>query len=264
MTYRGVILDVDGTVVRGDEPIPRAGDGLDAIDAAGLERVFVSNNPTKRPAAYVERFARAGFEMAASEVITAGTVTARYLSEERPDDDLFVVGESGLVDILTDAGLSVVEAGDSPDTLVASVDEEFDYDSLCEALWTLSDDGVAFIGTDPDTVIPAAERDVPGSGAIINAIAGVAERDPDVVLGKPSDTARDMALEHLGVPAESVLVVGDRLDTDIALGERAGMTTALVKTGVTDEETLAASSITPDYVLDSLGDVSKVLTEQTV
>lgn len=261
MNYRGVVLDVDGTVVRGDEPIPGAAAGLDAIDAAGVDRVFVSNNPTKRPAAYVDRFARAGFEVAASEVITAGTVTTRYLREERPDDDLFVVGESGLVEILTEAGLSVVGVDDDPDALVASVDEAFDYRTLCEALWTLSDDDVAFVGTDPDVVIPAVGRDVPGSGAIINAIAGVAERDPEVVLGKPSDTAREMVLEQLGVPPESILVVGDRLDTDIALGERAGMTTALVKTGVTDDETLAASSITPDHVLDSLGDVGRLLSD---
>lgn len=261
MTYRGVVLDVDGTVVRGDEPIPGAGAGLDAIEAAGLDRVFVSNNPAKRPEAYVERFAEAGFEVSASEVITAGMVTARYLREERPVDDLFVVGESGLVDILTDAGLAVVDAEESPDCLVASMDREFDYDTLCECLWTLSSDGVGFVGTDPDIVIPAVERDVPGSGAIINAVAGVAEREPDAVLGKPSDTAREMVLEHLGVPADSVLVVGDRLDTDIALGERAGMTTALVRTGVTDDARLAASSVTPDYVLDSLGDVERVLAD---
>ncbi|SFR43332.1 HAD-IIA family hydrolase [Halogeometricum limi] len=259
MNYRGVVLDVDGTVVRGNEPIPGAGAGIDALAAAGLERVFVSNNPTKPPEAYVERLGRAGFDVSASEVVTAGTVTVRYLTEEHPDDDLFVVGEPGLVELLADAGLSVVDADEDPDTLVASIDREFDYDTLCQALWTLSDERVGFVGTDPDIVIPAAGHDVPGSGAVINAIAGVAERDPDVVLGKPSDTAREMALEHLGVPPESVLVVGDRLDTDIALGERAGMTTVLVKTGVTDERTLAESSHAPDYVLDSLGDIERVL-----
>lgn len=259
MNLRGVVLDVDGTVMRGDEPIPGARDGLDALAAAGIKRVFVSNNPTKPPEAYVDRFAGVGVGVSPEEVITAGSVTARYLREERPDDDLFVVGESGLVDILTDAGLSVVGADDSPDALVASVDHEFDYDAMCEALWTLSDESVGFVGTDPDVVIPAVGRDVPGSGAVINAIAGVAEREPDAVLGKPSETAREMVLERLGVPAASVLVVGDRLNTDIALGERAGMTTVLVKTGVTDDATLAESSVTPDYVLDSLGEIGGLL-----
>jgi 4-nitrophenyl phosphatase len=263
MHYRGVILDVDGTVVRGDEPIPGAVDGVRAIERAGLRRVFVSNNPTKPPAAYEARLGRAGFDVDEEEVITAGTVTARYLRTERPDDDLFVVGEEGLIEILTDAGLSVVGPGEDADALVASIDKSFDYETLCEAMWTLEDDSVGFVGTDPDITIPAAERDVPGSGAVINAVAGVAERDPDVVLGKPSETAREMALERLGVPAESVIVVGDRLDTDVALGERAGMTTVLVRTGITDESRLARSPITPDYVVDSLGDIDRVLDAAT-
>ncbi|MFC6825840.1 HAD-IIA family hydrolase [Halopelagius fulvigenes] len=259
MNYRGAILDVDGTVVRGDEPIPGAGDGLAAVESAGLGRVFVSNNPAKQPSAYEERFARAGFEVSAEEVVTAGTVTARYFAEERPDAAVYVVGEPGLVEILDDAGVSVVGDAADADVYLASIDRSFDYDTLCEALDVLADDGVAFVGTDPDMVIPAAERDVPGSGAVINAVAGVTEREPDAVLGKPSETARTMALERLGTDPGETLVVGDRLDTDIALGERFGMTTVLVRTGVTDEETLSRSSVEPDYVLDSLGDIGDVL-----
>ncbi|SFG09946.1 4-nitrophenyl phosphatase [Halopelagius inordinatus] len=259
MNYRGAILDVDGTVVRGDEPIAGAGDGLSAIESAGLGRVFVSNNPTKRPTAYEERFARAGFEVDETEVVTAGTVTARYFAEERPDAAVYVVGEGGLVEILDEAGVSVVEDADDADVYLVSIDRSFDYDTLCDALDILADDGVAFVGTDPDMVIPGAERDVPGSGAVINAVAGVSEREPDAVLGKPSETARTMALERLGTDPEETVVVGDRLDTDIALGERFGMTTVLVRTGITDEETLSRSSIEPDYVLDSLGDIGRVL-----
>jgi 4-nitrophenyl phosphatase len=259
MRYRGVILDVDGTVVRGDEPIRGAADGLRALDEAGLRRVFVSNNPAKPPAAYEARFARAGFEVSADEVVTAGTVAARYFREGRPDAEVYVVGEPGLVEMLTDAGVSVVDDPDDATVYLASVDRSFDYETLCEALSVLDDDSVAFVGTDPDVVIPAAERDVPGSGAIINAVAGVAEREPDAVLGKPSETAREMALERLGTAPEETLVVGDRLDTDVALGDRFGMTTVLVRSGVTDEEALARAPIEPDHVLDSLGDVGRVL-----
>lgn len=259
MNYRGAILDVDGTVVRGDEPITGAGDGLRAIESAGLGRVFVSNNPAKRPAAYEERFARAGFEVDEAEVVTAGTVTARYLAEERPDAAVYVVGEDGLAEILDEAGVSVVGDADDASVYLASIDRSFDYGTLCEALDVLADDGVAFVGTDPDMVIPGADRDVPGSGAVINAVAGVTEREPDAVLGKPSETARTMALERLGTDPEETVVVGDRLDTDIALGERFGMTTVLVRTGITDEETLSRSSIEPDYVIDSLGDIGRVL-----
>jgi 4-nitrophenyl phosphatase len=274
VTIRGAILDVDGTVLRGDEPIPDADAGLTALADAGVDRLFCSNNPTKEPAAYAERFAGAGFAVEPGEVLTSGAVTVSYLAEHRPDDAVFLGGAAGLRRQLSDAGLRLVDEPDDAETVVVSVDRGFDYDRLTDALWALSrgrspgdasgDAGdVTFVGTDPDVTIPGADRPVPGSGAIVRAVAAVAERDPDVVLGKPSDYAREMALDRLGVPAEECLVVGDRLDTDVALGARAGMTTALVLTGIVREDRLeaelAAAEAEPDYVLDSLGEVGRVL-----
>jgi 4-nitrophenyl phosphatase len=259
MSYRGVVLDVDGTVVRGDDPIPGAADGLDRLAAAGLRRLFVSNNPTKRPPAYADRLRRAGFDVSPDEIVTAGTITTTYLADNHADDALFVVGERALVDQLTDAGLTVVDAEDRADAVVVSIDRSFDYDRLAAALRVCDDEAVPIVGTDPDMVIPAAEGDLPGSGAIINAVAGVVGRDPDVVLGKPSEPALRTVRDRLGVPPADCLVVGDRLDTDVALGDRAGMTTVLVRTGVTDDADVAASDVTPDYVLDSLADVGSVL-----
>ncbi|SEO77557.1 4-nitrophenyl phosphatase [Halogranum amylolyticum] len=258
MTYRGVVLDVDGTVVRGDTPIPGAREALDALDDAGLRRLFLSNNPTKAPAAYVERLDRAGLDVDADEVMTSGTVTVSYLREHHADDALFLVAESGFHEQVVDAGLNVVADPDAAEAVVVSIDREFSYDRLTAALYAL-DDGVPFVGTDPDVTIPTDEGLVPGSGAIIRAVAGVAERDPDRVLGKPDAYARSLALDYLGIPAEHCLVVGDRLNTDIALGARAGMTTVLVRTGVTDERTLNDSDVQPDYVLDSVADIGTVL-----
>jgi 4-nitrophenyl phosphatase len=258
MTYRGVVLDVDGTVVRGDTPIPGALDALETFDDAGLRRLFLSNNPTKAPPAYVDRFERAGFAVDADEVMTSGTVTVRYLREQHADDALFLVAESGFHEQVADADLTVVEDPDDAEAVVVSIDRSFTYDRLTAALHALDGD-VPFIGTDPDVTIPTDAGLIPGSGAIIRAVAGVVERDPDRVLGKPDEYAQRLALDYLGVPAEECLVVGDRLNTDIALGERAGMTTVLVRTGVTDEQTLNASDVRPDYVLDSIADIGQVL-----
>ena len=258
MAYRGVILDVDGTVVRGDEPIPGAAAGLDDLRAAGVRRLFVSNNPSKPPGAYAERLGRAGFEVDPDEIVTAGTMTVDYLAAEHPDADLYVVGEQGLLELLEAADLSVVD-GDRAEVAVVSLDRGFDYDTLAEAGEVLADRSVRFVGTDPDMLIPVVDRDVPGSGAIVNAVAGVAGRDPDVMLGKPSDVAQRTVLDRLGLDPADCLLVGDRLDTDIELGRRAGMTTALVLTGVTDEADLEAADVDPDFVLDSLGDVGRLL-----
>ena len=273
MSVRGVIFDVDGTLVRGDTPLPGAAAGLAAVDDAGLRRLFVSNNPTKPPGAYEERLGRAGFDVDAAEVITAGSVSARYLATHHADDRIAVVGESGFVDLLRDVGLSVVTVGaepdeestlsrdqnPAPDVLVASIDREFHYRTLCRCLQLLDDADVTFLGTDPDVVIPAPAGDVPGSGAMIDAIANVVGRDPAAILGKPSRITRDTALDRLGLAPEEVLVVGDRLDTDVALAEGSGMRTALVRTGVTDDADLEASPIRPDHVLDSLSSLGAIL-----
>ena len=258
MDFSGAVIDVDGTVVRGDDPIPGAPAGYRRLREAGIEPLFVSNNPTKAPPAYVDRLGAAGYDADADRVITAGTVTTRYLSTHHGDDDQLCPGQPGLFEQFADAGLSTTDDVEAADALVASIDRDFDYDDLCTALWAL-DRGIPFVGTDPDIVIPASERDVPGSGAVIRAVAAVAEREPDVVLGKPSEPAVEMIRERLSCSPEECLVVGDRLNTDVALGARAGMTTVLVLSGVTDEATLAASDVTPDHVLDDLGQIDRVI-----
>lgn len=254
-----MIVDVDGTVVRGSEPIEGANAGLETIDRAGLSRLFVSNNPTKPPSAYVDRLGSAGITVREGDVLTAGVVTVEYLREHYPDDRLFVIGEPGVITLLRDAGFSVTSDPSSAEVLVASVDYDFDYDDMRTALQILSEPSVAFVGTDPDVVIPAADGDVPGTGAILHAIEGVTGREPDAIAGKPSEFAASMAFDRLGVDPSECLVVGDRLDTDVRLGSRTGATTALVRTGVTDRKELSESSIEPDFVLDSIADIDRIL-----
>ena len=257
--YRGAVLDLDGTVYRGREPIPGAPAAIDRLRERGLSLLFLSNNPTKSQEAYVERLARMGIEVEASEVLSAGTVTTRYLAEHHAEDSLFVVGSSGLLEQFEEADLTVTEDPEAADALVASYDHEFHYDDMTDAYRAVGDGG-AFVGSDPDVLIPAENGGmVPGSGAVVNACAGVLERDPDHVLGKPSPETVEMAREAMGVPLEECLVVGDRLNTDLAFGERAGMTTVLVRTGVTDDRVLGESDVEPDFVIDSLADVDAVI-----
>ena len=254
---RGVVLDVDGTVVRGNDPIPGAPAAVRELRAAGRDLCFCSNNPTKGPPAYVDRLGAAGIDAAADEVVTAADSTVAYLREHHPDDDLFVLGEDGLIDRLLADGLSTADDPEAADAGVVSIDRSFDYDDLTRALWALSD-GTPYVGTDPDRVIPAPDAFVPGSGAVIDAVRGVLDRDPEAVLGKPSATARELVLDRIGHPSEECLVVGDRLDTDVALGADAGMTTAVVLTGVTDRDDVVDSPYDPDYVLADLDELDRV------
>lgn len=258
MSYEGIVLDVDGTVVRESTPITGAAAGLAAVDDAGLRRVFCSNNPIERPAAYEERFDAAGFAVDESEVFTAGTITTDYLTTSHATDEVLLIGEDGLREQLVDAGLSLTTDPEVADVVVASLSLEFGYETLCEAIIALDED-TAFVGTDPDTVIPQDGPNRPGSGAIIHAMEGVVDRSVDVICGKPSAYARETVVEYLDVPAENCLVVGDRLNTDIRLGTDAGMTTVLVTTGIADRSTVTASATTPDYVIDSLAELEAVI-----
>lgn len=256
--FEGAVLDLDGTIYRGEKALPGAAEAITRLRNAGIRTLFFSNNPTKSKPAYAERLGAFGIEVDPNEVCSAGTVTTQYLEREHADETVFLIGAEGLERQFEAAGIELVADATTADILVVSWTRDFGYGDLL-AGYRAIESGATFYGTDPDRLIPAADGMVPGSGAIINAVAGTIEQKPTKILGKPSGEAQKAALDALGVPPERCLVVGDRLDTDIALGERAGMTTVLVKTGVTTEEHLAESDVEPDHVIDSFSDIDQVL-----
>ncbi|MFW5895928.1 MAG: HAD-IIA family hydrolase [archaeon] len=257
----GVVLDLDGTLVRGDRLVPGALDGWRRLESAGVEVLLFSNNPTRRPAEHVERLRALGIDVGVEDVLTSAIVSAHFLADERPDDPIFVVGSPVLRETLRDRDLTVTADPDAARVVLGSFDREFHYDRLAESLWAL-EDADAFLGTDPDRTVPTDDRPIPGSGAIVTAMAGVAERDPDAILGKPSAIARRAALDRLGTDPVRTLVVGDRLNTDVELAGE-DMKSALVLTGIDGREDLADADHRPTHVLDSLADVGDALDDAT-
>ncbi|WP_227130890.1 HAD-IIA family hydrolase [Halorubellus salinus] len=257
--FDGVVFDVDGTLVRGREPIPGAAETVCAVRESGAGVAFVTNNPTRTPESYVGKLRGAGIDATADEVVTSGTSTVAFLEREHPGDAAFVVGEQGLESQLANAALDVVDDPTAADGVVASIDREFTYDALADAL-TAFESGVDwFVGSDPDRTIPTDSGLVPGSGAVVESVAAVAERRPDAVLGKPHPFTRDLVFDRLGCDPARALVVGDRLDTDVAFGAGAGASTALVETGVATRADAAASDVTPDHVLADVTGVQTLL-----
>ncbi len=256
--FEAAILDVDGTIVRGEELIPGAIDGLHALENAGVDRVLFSNNPTRGAAHYGAKLEPHGLDIASESVLTSALVSAEYLQTNHPDESIFLVGDDRLRAILEDHDLSVTEEPDESDVVLGSFDREFSYGSIWKSLRALEGD-TPFYGTDPDVTIPTEDGKIPGSGTILAAMEAVAGREPDAILGKPSKLAAETAISRLEIPPERTLVVGDRLNTDIELGNRAGMTTAAVLTGVTERSDLENSTVEPDYVLESLGDIAELL-----
>jgi 4-nitrophenyl phosphatase len=254
----GVVLDLDGTVYRGGDPLPGAVETVRTLRARGVELVFCSNNPTKTPAEYVDRLGEMGVDADEAEVLPASTVLRDYLRDHHADDSTYLVGAPSLATYLAAAGQRLVDDPSAASVFVASWDRTFDYDTMRAALDGI-DAETTFPGSDPDRTIPAADGLEPGSGAVIDAVAGTVGRDPDRVLGKPSSEAADAALARLGVPAANCLVVGDRLDTDLAMGQAHGMDTALVTTGVATPADVADSDVDPDHVVDSIADVTRLV-----
>ena len=256
--YEAAILDVDGTIVRGEELLPNVTDGLHALEDAGIDRLLFSNNPTRGSDHYGETLEPYGIEVDPNAVLTSATVSAEYLSTTHPNERVYLVGSDRLVTILEDAAVEVTDDPDAAEVVLGSFDKEFSYGTLWESLRALEGD-VPFYGTDPDATIPIDGGLIPGSGAIIAAMEAVADREADSILGKPSSIAAATAMNRLESDPERTLVVGDRLNTDIALGERAGMTTVLVRTGVTEQADLEAAAVQPDHVLDSLAEIETLL-----
>jgi HAD superfamily hydrolase (TIGR01450 family) len=262
MKPSGAVVDLDGTVYRGDRLLPGVPAAIERLRSEGVELLFFSNNPTRDGTAYVEYLRSLGLDVRPGEACSAGVATTEYLCEHHAGDPIMLVGSEGLGEQFREAGLTLTDDPDQTEVLVGSWTPAFDYDDMNAALSALDPD-TTFLGTDPDRTFPGADGElVPGSGAVIDALAATVGREPDAILGKPSEQALALALDRLGVPARECLVVGDRLDTDLAMGERAGMTTVLVESGVTDREAVTDSHVDPDYVVDGLGDIGTVLDDQ--
>jgi len=259
MTPRGAVVDLDGTVYRGDELLSGAREGLDTLRKAGVDVLFFSNNPLRDEAAYLDRLQGFGLDVSGARACSSGVVTTEYLHEHHGGDQILLVGADGLRDQLAGAGLSLTDDPEAADALVESWTPSFGYDDMQTALDAV-DEETPFLGTDPDRTVPRGDGGImPGSGAVVYALAATLDREPDAMLGKPAAPARQAALDRLDCPPSDCLVVGDRPDTDLAMGEQAGMTTVLVLTGVTDREAVADSPVDPDYVIEDLGEIETVL-----
>lgn len=256
--YEGAIVDLDGTVYLGDSLISGADRGVAALRESGAAVLFVTNKAIERRAVYRDKLGKLGVPARTEDVMTSSAMAGSYLAEHHPRARVFVVGETPLRRELADHDVRLTDDPDEAAVLLASMDRQFDYDRLTDALHAMDDDTV-FLATNPDRTCPTENGEIPDCGAMVGAIEGATGHELHGVLGKPSQTAIDAASTALGVASERCLVVGDRLETDVRMGNRAGMTTVLVLTGVTDRKTLERSSIRPDHVVDSLADVGEVL-----
>jgi 4-nitrophenyl phosphatase len=249
-----VVFDLDGVVYVDGTGIPGAGAALQQLDDAGRRVLFATNNATKTRRAAADQILRTtGYLCHPDQVVTSSFVTARSISDRYRA--AFVVGESGLVETLNDAGVDTVDDRRDADVVVVGLDRQLTYDKLTDAALAISVGGAAFVATNTDTTYPTAAGPAPGGGAIVAAIASATGVAPQV-FGKPHPPYRSVVKE---LTVGSVLMVGDRPETDLAMGRAEGWETALVLTGVVTDPDQVDPSLAPDHVLESIAAVPDLL-----
>lgn len=254
----GVVIDLDGTVYKGKQPIEGAAEAIACLKSIGKRLVFLSNRGNISRKMCHKKMADMGILVEQNEILLTSTVTAQYLREHHPGSRVWVLGEQGLADEMVLAGLALAEKPEQADWLVITLHETLTYRELNMAFRAVRS-GARIIATNEDRTFPGDDGDAIDVAGMIGAITNSTGADVEVVIGKPSRYMSDAALRVLGVPADRCIVVGDSLESDIGLGKAAGMQTALVLSGSTKREQLATAAHQPDYIWNSLVDIIKEL-----
>lgn len=258
LDVRALIIDLDGTIYRGSELIPGARAALQELRGEGLRVRFFTNSSTASRREYVDRLSRFEIEADGREILTAVDLTARFVVEHHPDAEVFVIGEKPAKQALQRRNISFAETPGDTDVVVVGLDRNMTYDTLITARLAVNA-AEHYIATNPDMTRPSEETIVPSTGTLIAAIEAMTDRTPDVIVGKPSTNAGTAALESVELAPSQCLVIGDRLDTDIRMGNRMGCTTVLVLSGVTDRSMLDASDVRPTHVIDSISTLPELI-----
>jgi HAD superfamily hydrolase (TIGR01457 family) len=252
-TVRGFLLDMDGTFYLGDRLLEGALRFIDLLREQKKEFLFLTNNSSKHRRQYAEKISRLGLPLPEEFVLTSGEATALYLREKHPGADLFVVGTPSLEDEFRQQGFRLVKR--EPQFLVLGFDTTLTY----QKLWMLCDfvrAGVPYIATHPDFNCPTEKGFMPDIGAMIAFVNAATGRQPDLVVGKPNRLIVDAAAIKMGLQVNQLAMIGDRLYTDIALGQSSGIATVLVLCGETKIEDLKGSPFQPDYTFQNLAGVA--------
>ncbi len=275
MTVRGILCDLDGVVYRGDEACQGAVEGLLAARAAGVRLLFMTNNASRPPQDVAEHLTRLGLPAGADEVLTASQVAAEVVAGRRATGELaledgavvLAVGGAGVGAALAGAGLPWVGPQQAREAALAGRPLEVGavvqgygprvgVDDLTEAAYAVRA-GATWVATNDDATLPTERGLAVGNGSLVAAVANATGSVPEVV-GKPHAPAYRIAVRRLGLAVEECLMLGDRMDTDIAGAAGLGLPSALVLTGVSTRQEAedAPPELRPDHVAETIPDLA--------
>ena len=247
--YEGYLIDLDGTIYRGSEPIPAGRRFVEQLQARQIPFLFLTNNTTKTPETVANRLANEfSIHVGLETVYTATLATIDYLNDATKGKKVYVIGEPGLIEPILAAGYVWEE--ETPDYVVVGLDTDVTYEKFVVATLAIQK-GATFIGTNPDKNIPTERGLLPGAGSVI-AMIEASTQQKAIYIGKPEAIIMEKAVETLGMEKANVLMVGDNYTTDILAGINNGIDTLLVLSGFTQKADVPTLPVPPTYLVDSL------------
>ena len=234
---KALILDMDGVIWKADTPIGDLAEIFARIQALGLKYAFATNNGTKTPEQYAQRLVEFGVNAEPWQVVTSALGVAHMLAQKfSPGTKIFMIGEDGIRRSLTEKGFEILSVDDAPsaEIVVMGLDRGIDFAKMLEAT-LLVRRGIPFYATNSDKTFPTPRGEIPGAGAWVSVVTTATEVEP-IYAGKPYTFMMELSLEMLGTKNKETLVVGDRLETDVAAGQAVGCPAALVLSGVATRE----------------------------
>ena len=261
-TVKGILFDLDGVLWRGDVLLPLARETVIELRERGYSLAFVSNNSLHGYAGMKRKFERHGIPLAEGELCLATRVLAKAIADKLNRATVYLIGSQGFKEDLEAHGLRVLEEPEEIDYLtdyvVVGGDWDFNYKKLTRALRCVKQ-GAKIAAPNADLYFPHEEGLLPGNGAVLAAIAAMAKRPPDLVVGKPQPHILTAAMERMDLPPDQCIMVGDSVDTDVAAAHAAGVRSVLVLSGNTTERDLKDASLKPWRVINGIAELPALL-----
>jgi len=247
--YQGYLIDLDGTIYRGNEKIEGAAEFIDAIAGQHIPYLFVTNNAAKTQEDISQKLNHLGIQSTPEQIVTSSIATAKYIKDQKAGASCYVIGGNGLRRAIENQGLNITDT-EHCDFVVMGIDHQISYEKFAKACLAVHN-GAHFISTNSDKILPTNRGLMPGNGALTSVVSVSTGKEPTFI-GKPEAIIMDQAMKLLQVPKEQTLMVGDNYQTDIQAGMKAGLDTLMVFTGVTSKEELAYIERKPTYHAENL------------
>lgn len=244
MMYKGYLIDLDGTMYRGDARIEGAKEFIEAIYEAGRPYLFITNNSSATQEEVAAKLTRMGIRATKEQVVTSALATANYIKRKKDQARVYMIGENGLKQALTDSGAILTDQ--MVDFVVSGIDRDISYDKLATACLLIRE-GATFISTNKDAAIPTEQGLFPGNGALTSVLTVSTGVEP-LFVGKPEAIIMEEALALIDMDRADVLMVGDNYETDILAGIRAEIDTLMLLTGFSTREDIVHKREQPTYV----------------